>query len=152
MALKSTAKAEALSRDLAERLALKIKANGAGRVNAVRQAKDANGWPMLFLSRNSNEAAGQPVIALRIQGEDAVSKDIFNQTIIAAAPHKMEFAYELSFPVRADIIEVMFEAARLGVKMQLKEIAATTAVTEASINAAAVVEEHDNLYWPNKGV
>lgn len=152
MAFKSTSKAENMSRKLAEDIALRIKGAAAGRVNSVRQAKDANGWPMLFISRNGNEAAGQPVIALRIAGQDAVSKDILGNQIIAAAPHIMELAYELSFPVRADIIKVCYDAVKLGTKMQLKEIAAATAVTEASMNAAAVVDEEDGLYWPSKGV
>lgn len=152
MAFKSTAKAEAMSRDLAEKLALKIKANGAGRVNSVRQAKDANGWPMLFMSRNANEAAGQPVIAIRIKGQDAVSKDILGNSITAAAPHIMEVAYETGFAVRLDLTQIAFEAFKLGTKVQIKEIAAATAVTEVSIDADSASDEYDQLYWPSKGV
>lgn len=152
MALKSTAKAEALMRDLSEKLALRIKANAAGRVNVVRQSKDANGWPIIFMSRNSNEAAGQPVIAIRIKGQDAVSKDILGNSITAAAPHIMEVAYETGFAVRLDLTQVCFEAFKLGTKVQINEIVAATAVTEASLNASAVEDEYDNLYWPTKSV
>jgi hypothetical protein len=152
MALKSTAKAEAMSRKLAEDLQIRIKANAAGRVNSVREAKDTNGWPVLFLSRDANEAAGQPVIAIRIKGDSAVSKDIFGNEIIAAAPHTMDLAYEIGQVVKADFVEVLFDAVKLGTKLALKEITAATAVTVSSIDATAATDTHDLLYWPTKSV
>ena len=156
MALKSTSKAEAMSRDLADKLALRIAGAGAGRVDTLRQAKDSDGWPVLFLSKSGNEAAGQPVMAIRIKGVDAVSKDIFGNSITAAAPHIAEVAYELdgteAEPNRKDICKVLFELVKLGTKLQVKEIADGTAVTVANMDAAAAAEEYDLLYWPTKGV
>ena len=156
MALKSTAKAEALARDLAEKLEIRLAGAASGRVDTVRQAKDADGWPVLVLSDGGNEAAGQPVIALRIKGEDAVSKDIFGNSIVAAAPHALEIGYELdgteAEPSRLDLVKVLFEAVKLGCKVKVKQIADGTAVTISNLDAAAVAEEHDWLYWPTKGV
>jgi hypothetical protein len=156
MSFKSTAKAEALARDLAEKLKLRIAGSASGRVDTLRQVKDAAGWPVIFLSDNGNEAAGQPVIALRIKGVDAVSKDILGNSIVAAAPHALEVAYELdgteAEPSRLDLLKVMFEALKLGTKLQVKEIADGTAVTIANMDAASVDEESDWLYWPTKGV
>ena len=153
--MKSTAKAEALLRDVADKL--KVRYAGSATINTVRAAKDANGWPMLFLSAAGNEAAGQPVIGIRISAVNAVSKDVFGNDLIAFAPHALEFAYELQAannptPTDADELTAWYEAQKTGVKMQLKEIALGTAVTEASMNAAAVVIELDELYWPTKGV
>jgi len=152
--MKSTAKAEALMRDVADKLAIRFK--GGASINSVRQAKDANGWPMLFLS-NGNEAAGQPVIALRIQAADAVSKDVFGNALIAFAPHALEVSYELTavnnpIPTDADLLTAEYEAIKTGVKIQLKELANGTAVTEAAMNAASASLELDELYWPAKGV
>jgi len=152
--MKSTAKAEALLRDVADKLKVRF-ANGAG-INTVRAARDANGWPMLFLS-NGSEAEGASVIAIRISAVDAVSKDVFGNALVAFAPHALEFAYELTasdnpIPTDKDLLTAWYEAQKTGVKMQLKEIANGTAVTEASINAAAVALELDELYWPTKGV
>lgn len=152
----STAKAEALMREMADRLAARLAGAAAGRVDTVRAAKDANGFPMLFLSRSGNEAAGQPVIALRILARDAVSKDIFGNAENAYTPHNLQMAYELDVAAQAkvkikDIEKVLFEAARPAIRIQIVEIAAGSAVTEANINAASPAEELDDLYWPLKG-
>lgn len=152
-----SAKAQALFRDLGDKLKVRLAANSAN-INTVRPANDANGWPMLFLSHNANEAEGQPVIVLRLQGVDAVSKDVFGNSLDAYAPHFMEVAYELTatsnkaFPKIEDVMIVEWEAFKLGSRTQLKEIANGTAVTEASMNAASASIDLDDLYWPTKGV
>lgn len=153
--MKSTAHAQALSRELADKLAKRTQ--GSASIDTVRQATDANGWPMLFLSDAGNEAAGQPVIAIRISNPDAVSKDIFGNATSAYAPHNLEVAYELTatdnpVPKDTDLIMAIWEATKTGVKMQVKEIANGTAVTETSMNAAAVAIELDELYWPLKSI
>lgn len=153
--MKSTAKAEALLRDVADKL--KVRFAGSATIDTVRAARDAQGWPMLFLSDAGNEAAGQAVIALRIRAVDAVSKDVFGNDLVAFAPHKLEVAYELTaannpIPTDVDLLTAEFEAIKTGVAIQLKELANGTAVTEANMNAAAVAVELDELYWPTKGV
>ena len=151
---KSTAKAEALARDLKERLRFRL---NAARIDTIREAKDANGWPMLFLSDGGVETAGNPVIALRIKAIDAVSKDVFGNANIAFAPHELELAYELDSseaePDRKDIAIVLFECTKMGIKTLIKEIADATAVTESALNAASAAEalEFDKA-WPTKGV
>lgn len=153
--MKSTAKAEALLRDVADKL--KVRYAGSATIDTVRAARDAQGWPMLFLSDAGNEAAGQPVVALRIRAVDAVSKDVFGNDLVAFAPHKLEIAYELTatdnpIVTDKDLLIAEYEAIKTGVAIQLKELANGTAVTEASMNAAAVAIELDELYWPTKGV
>lgn len=147
--MKSTAQAQAQARELGEKLAKRT-----GRI--VRQAVDANGWPMLFVSAG-NEAAGQPVIGIRISAVDAVSRDIFGNATFGYAPHNLEIAYELQAannptPINTEIVTVIWEAAKTGIKMQLKEIANATAVTESSMNAKAADLELDELYWPLKSI
>ena len=153
--MKSTAKAEALLRDVADKL--KVRYAGSATIDTVRAAKDANGWPMLFLSDAGNEAAGQPVIALRIKAVDAVSKDVFGNDLVAFAPHKLEVAYELAaannpIPTDADILIAEYESIKTGVAIQLKELSNGTAVTAANMDAASPAIELDELYWPTKGV
>lgn len=153
--MKSSAKAEALLRDVADKLSVRFK-NGAG-INTVRHATDANGWPMLFLSVAGNEAEAQPVIAIRISGQDAVSKDIFGGATSSYAPHLLEVAYELAAANKpecslADLAVAKYEAMATGVRYQEKAIANLTAVTEASMNAAAAIVDLEGLYWPTKGV
>lgn len=150
------AKAQALFRDLGDKLIVRLTGNSG--INTVRRANDANGWPMLFLSVAGNEAEGQPVIALRMEAVDAVSRDVFGNDLIAYAPHFLQIAFELSatanlgLPSIKDVTQVEYEAFKLGSQIQLIEIANGTAVTEASMNAAAPVISLDDLYWPTKSV
>lgn len=153
--MKSLAKADALLRDVADKL--KVRYAGSATIDTVRAARDAAGWPMLFLSDAGNEAAGQAVIALRIKAVDAVSKDVFGNDLVAFAPHKLEVAYELTaannpIPTDVDLLIAEFEAIKTGVAIQLKELANGTAVTAANMDAQAVAIELDELYWPTKGV
>jgi len=153
--MQSNAKAVALCRDLADKLAKRYA--GSATIDSVRQAFDASGWPMIFLSRGLNEAAGQPVILIRIKNVDMVSKDVFGNATSAYAPHVMEVAYELQAannptPSDADLLVANFEAIKTGVRYQLKEIANGTAVSEASLNAASVAADLEELYWPTKSV
>jgi hypothetical protein len=152
--MQSAKKAIDLCRDLADKLAKRLPAGAAG-LNTVRQAFDAGGWPMIFFSHNGNEAEGQPVVLIRIKNVDMVSKDVFGNSTFAYAPHTLELAYELassgdSLPAHADLITVEFEAIKTGVRLQLKEIANGTAVSEAAINAASAIADLDELYWPTK--
>lgn len=149
--MKSTAKAQACLRDLADKLRLRFPSK------TVREAKDANAWPMLFVSDSGNEAAGQSVIAIRMSAADAVSKDVFGNQLTAFAPHLVEVAWELTaannpIPTDADIFVALREIFAIGARTQLKEIANATAVTEASMNAAAVAADVEDLYWPTKSV
>lgn len=153
--MKSVAKAQALIRDMSDKL--KVRYAGSSTIDTVRQTQDAQGWPMLFLSDAANEAAGQPVIAIRIRAVDAVSKDVFGNDLIAFAPHKLEVAYELTgannpIPADVDLLIAEYESIKTGVAIQLKELANGTAVNEANIDAAAVAIELEDLYWPTKGV
>ena len=156
--MKSTAKAIALLRDVSDKLNIRLGQDTAsGYINTVRSAFDADGWPMLFLSANGNEAEGQPVILIRIKAADAVSTDVFGNDLIAFAPHALEFAYELTSagapePKHTDLLTAEFEAIKTGVVFQLKEIANGTAVTEAAINAAAPLTNLEDIDWPTKGV
>lgn len=153
MAIKNIAKAEALVRELKERLELRLA--GSARIDTVREARDSDGYPALFLSDGGTEAAGNPVIAIRIKQTDMVSKDVFGNDAKAYAPHVCEVAYEKdgteAEPDRKDIEIAMWEIARNGVKVQVKEIADGTAVTLAAMDAAAAALELDDLRWPNKG-
>jgi len=156
MAIKNLAKANALIRELKERLEIRTAGAAAGRVDSVREDKDSEGFPALILSDNGTETAGNPVIAIRIKQISAVSKDVFGNDMNAYSPHACEIAYELdgteAEPDRKDIEMAVWELARNGVKLQVKEIADGTAVSFASMDATAAAQELDDLRNPNKGV
>lgn len=147
--MKSIAKADATMRDLKSSLDQRI----AGRqmdVNTVRSAKDADGYPMLFLSVDGNEAAGQPVVAVRMKPDDAVSKDIFGNANVAFSPHTIEVVSEGLAVSRKDLAIVDAEVAKLSIKISVKDLSAGTSVTEAHMNSAAAVAVIDWLQFPTK--
>lgn len=154
--MQSVAKAQALVRDLADKLSKRYAPSSAG-LNTVRLDKDAAGWPMIFASHNGNEAEGQPVLAIRIRNVDMQSKDVFGGSTFAYAPHVLELAYELSaapapLVAAGDRAAANFESIKTGCRWQLKEIANGTAVSAAAMDAAAPVADLEDLYWPGKSV
>jgi hypothetical protein len=150
---KSTAKAKSLVRQLKDilkmRTAAGIRQLGAA-IDEVREQEDANAWPMLFVS-NGNEAAAQPVVAVRISGTDAVSKDVLGNSLTAFAPHLAEVAFEDAVAANSIIKDaVVSELSKMGLRIQIKRIAAATAVTEASMNAASAELDIEDVQWPTK--
>ena len=128
---KSTAKAEALSRDLADRL--------AQRGHTVAQSKNAEGYPRLVLDTDQ--------ASIEIVQEDAVSKDVFGNDLLAFAPHRLTLAIDedISEAFRA---ELMIEIVKMGVNKLILKAAADLATAEAA--AGTVIEQ--TVRWPTKGV
>lgn len=153
MTIQNLSRADSIIRELKERLDQRIA--GSSTIDTSRQAKDSNGFPVVFLSDGANEAAGQPVIAVRVKQIDAVSKDVFGNSMNAYSPHVAQLAYELdgseAEPSRKDIEKVMFELCRFGIRIEVLEIADGTAVTAANMDAATAAQTLDDLYWPLKG-
>lgn len=153
--MQSTAKAIALSRDLAD--VLRKRFAGGAAIDTVREAFDSAGWPMIFLSDGGVETASNPVILIRIKGVDMGSKDVFGNATTAYAPHTLEFAYELAAannptPTDVNLFTAAFEAIKTGVRFQLKEIANATAVTQAAIDAKSADTDLEDINWPTKSV
>lgn len=160
MGLYSNAKANALIRDLGNKLQIRL-ANGAGlNTAALGFYTDANGaaWPYLLLTNGTAGAGeGNPVVYIEISCVDMVSKDIFGNQESAYAPHVLQLGYELTsggapIPARADLLVCEDEAIKTGVRLQVKEVANGTAVTGASVNAVAPIADLEDLYWPTKSV
>jgi hypothetical protein len=154
----SNAKPIALLRDLGNKLQVRFE-NNAG-LNTLTQGfyTDALGalWPFILLTNATDGAAeGNPVVYLEISCVNAISLDVFGNPLYAYAPELLQIGYELTsggapIPARADLETINFEAIKTGVAIQLKEVANGTAVTGASVNAAAPVVALDELYWPTK--
>jgi len=146
-----------VARDLADEFKERM-ANSA-TINTVRQAQDANGWPMIFLSHAGNEAEGQPVIVVRLMNINVGATDIFGNATLPFTPTQCEIAYELTsggapYPTTADLTTVIFQVTRTGVIVVNEPIANGTAVTEASMNAAQTAGPAQvlrDIDWRNSG-
>ena len=131
--MKSTAKAEAIARDLKEKLEF--------RGFSIAESKDANGWPKLTL--NTNEAS------IRFEAEDAVSKDVFGNDLVAFAPHKVEFASRDDAMSSLIVSKILIELIKIGTN---KTVVKTHATVLATAEAAAGDELVFDVQWPGKGV
>lgn len=131
---KSTAKAEALLRDLKDRLEL--------RGYAIVESKDGNGWPKLTL--NVDEAS------IRMEAVDMISKDIFGNDNVAFAPHFIDFASRDDMATATVArAEIMTELAKTGID---KVVVKTHATVLATAEAAAGDEIVFDIRWPTKGI
>lgn len=159
--LYSTDHAIGVARDLADALSLRL-ANNSG-LNSVRQAQtsgsgDPAGYPMIFVSHNGNEAAGQPVVGIRIMNIDVGARDAFGNPTLPFAPSQLEFAYELAVsgaPIVSmhDFALCLFQCTRPGTIIVQEAIANGSAVNEANMNVALAnpLQTLQDIDWGPKG-
>lgn len=150
MALKSSAKSEATMRLLKDNLQMRLKGTPGVALNTIREARDSEGWSMLFVSVGGNEAAGQPVFGIRCKAINAVSKDVFGNDLYANTPHNVEMAWENGAVTVLQMAAVQYECDQLGMALQMKQIATSTAVTAANMDAVAPLATFDWMMFPNK--
>lgn len=128
---KSTAKAEALARDLKDRLEF--------RGIAVAESKNAQGYPRLVLDTDQ--------ASIEIIQEDAVSKDIFGNDLLAFAPHRLTLAMDDAMTKQTEA-KILVEIVKMGVNKLIVKNGADLATAEAS--AGEVIDQE--VRWPTKGI
>ena len=128
--MKSTAKAEALARDLKDRLEF--------RGFTVAESKTAQGWPRLVIDTDQ--------ASIEIEARDAVSKDVFGNDLVAFAPHDARLA-SVNAQSKADLSKVHMELSKAGLEKVLLSEGADLAAAEA----AAAEEILFDIRWPTKG-
>jgi hypothetical protein len=128
---KSTAKAEALARDLKDRLEL--------RGFTVAEEKIAGGWPRLVIDTDQ--------ASVEIEGTDAVSKDVFGNTNLSFAPHDARFA-SADAQSKQDFSKIYTEIAKTGIEKTTVKNGATLAAAEATAGEEVIAD----VRWPTKGI
>lgn len=128
---KSTAVSEAQARELKEKL--------ERRGFTVTESK-VSGYAKLTL--NTDEAS------ILIEQEDAVSKDVFGNDLMAFTPHKLTFASRNDAMDSLTVAQICAEIFKVGMKVVVKTHADTLATAEA---AAGTVLEY-NTRWQTKGI
>lgn len=149
MALKSTAKSLATARVLKDNLQMRLAQAGV-TLNTVRETQDAQGWGVLFVSVGGDEAAEQPVIAIRIRAIDAVSKTVLGGDLFAATPHRIEMAFDATAVTMLQVQAVQHEVDAMGMAVEVKNLTADAAVTTAAMDLAAPALVLDWVRYPNK--
>ena len=126
----STAKSEAVARDLKESL--------EKRGFAVEESVIAKGRKLVIDATK---------ISIRFEAKDAVSKDIFGNDLDAFTPHECKLAID-DGASSTEVAKVMIDLAKYGFGLKIGE-GADLAAAEAAADDAA--EEAHNLHWPTKG-
>lgn len=129
---KSTAVSEAQARELKDKL--------ERRGFAVTESKSAEGYPKLSL--NTDEAS------ILIEQEDAVSKDVFGNDLLAFTPHKLSFASRDDAMDTLKAAKIYAELGKIGMKVIVKTHATVLATAEAA--AGEAIEFSDR--WKTKGI
>lgn len=127
---KSTAKAEALMRDLKERLV----ARGFSAV----ESKDAEGFPKITLGSEAE---------ISIVGVDGVSKDVFGNDNYSFAPHKVIFL-SADANTKVSVCKILNEVIKMGIDKLVVKTGADLAAAEAAAGDEIVFDYR----WPTKGV
>ena len=131
---KSTAKAEALARDMKDRLEF--------RGFTVAESKDSEGFPKLTL--NTDESS------IQFEDRDAVSKDIFGNDLRAFAPHSVKWSSREDAVGLLEATQILTEIQKTGMEKVKVHTDATTLATAEG--AAADGEVIFDIRWPTKGV
>lgn len=129
---KSTAVSEAKIRELKDQLQF--------RGFSVAESKTAEGYAKLTL--NTDEAS------IVVEQEDAVSKDVFGNDLLAFTPHKLNFASRDDAMDSLKVAQILTEIGKHGMKIIVK----THADTLATAEAADGTEIQYSVRWKNKGI
>jgi hypothetical protein len=127
----STAKSEAVARDLKEAL--------EKRGFSVEESQLAKGKA---LSIDSDK------MTIRIEAKDAVSKDVFGNDLDAFTPHEVKLAIDDATASLSEVAKVMMDLGKQGFALKIGE-GTGKAAAEAAADAAE--EERHTAQWPTKG-
>ena len=127
----STAKSESVVRILKEAL--------EKRGFSVEESQLAKGKKLTI---DSNK------MSVSVKAKDAVSKDVFGNSLDAFTPHECEFAISTDEASVSEVAKVMMDLAKIGFGLKIGEAAA---LGDAETAAAAAAEERHAAQWPTKG-
>lgn len=128
----STAKAEAVARDLAEVLEKR-------GFDVVESA----------LAKGRKLTIDTDKMSIRIEAKDAVSKDVFGNSLDAFTPHEVKLAIDSDAGAsHTEVARLMIDLSKYGFGLKIGE-GATLAAAETAADSAE--EERHATQWPTKG-
>jgi hypothetical protein len=124
-------------------------AKAAASARDLKEALEKRGFAVV----ESNLAKGKKLaidadMSIKIEAQDAVSKDIFGGAIDSFSPHSVKFAVDNAVATHSDVAKVMLELSKKGFDIRIGE-GATLAAAETASDSAAI--ERYNVNWPTKG-
>ena len=128
----STAKSEATARDLKEVL-------------------EKRGFTVVetALAKGRKLSIDSDKMTIRIEAQDAVSKDIFGNDNDAFTPHDVKFAIDSTGgATHTQVARVMIDLSKYGFDLKIGEGAD---IATAETNADAAEADRHNLAWPTRG-
>lgn len=127
----STAKSEAVARDL-------------------KEALEKRGFTVVesALAKGRKLSIDSDKMTIRIEAKDAVSKDIFGNDLDAFTPHEVKLAIDNDAASHTEVAKVQMDLAKIGFGLKIGEDAD---IAVAETNADAAAEERYSSQWPTKG-
>ena len=111
----STQKAQRQLKDLEQLLDYRFASEGISGADSF----DANGNPVVLFSNGTPVTNGRNIL-LTIKQQDAISKDIFGNQLLAYNNELVQIVYELSSAVSiSDAVTLMIEVGKLGYIVEL---------------------------------
>ena len=87
-------------------------------------------------------------ISIRIEAKDAVSKDIFGNSVDSFAPHEVKLAIDNAVATHSQVAKAMMELGKQGVALKIGE---DDSLADAEIAADSAEEQRHNMMWPTRG-
>lgn len=129
--MKSTAKADAVSRDL-------------------KQALEKRGFSVVeSIIANGRKLAIDSGMSIRIKAQDNGIPDIFGNANFDFTPHEVLLAIQEDQATRIEVAKVMMDLGKSGFAIKFGSHATVLATAEAAADAAEA--ERHNVAWPTKG-
>ena len=144
-----TYKAQAISRELADRLAKRFP------TLSVTEGFGTASDPLITIS-DGTPAAGEKVIIVRLASDSTgVSKDVLGLDAEHFTPHKVQICTEANpaggagadILAAQDILNVLGEGVNMGCKVEWFNTASTVVPSEAAMIAGNLVATYSDLYW-----
>lgn len=156
--MSTIAKSQAIMRELKERLQKKMPST-----YVFSESQDANG-SRLLISADATPAAGEQVIAIRIEADQTAFKDVLGSAQRVYAPLRAQVIEEastisgVSLITLANRLQVDLEMARMGLKQEryMNANATVPAVSQfqadGSVSGSTLIASLPyDMYWPLSG-
>jgi hypothetical protein len=156
--MSATSKAQAIMRDLKERLQRKLPST-----YVLNQSEDASG-SILLISADATPAAGEQVVAIRIEAEKTAFTDVLGLAQKVYAPLRAQVIEEsstiagVSLITLANRLQIDLEIARTGLKQEryMNANATVPAISQFSADGSVasstlIASVPFDMYWPLSG-
>jgi hypothetical protein len=126
------------------------KAKAEASARSLKESLEKRGFSVVEsnLPKGKKLTINTDQASIRIEAQDAVSKDIFGNDLDAFTPHDAKLAINNATASHSDIAKIMIDLAKIGFDLKIADDATLGAAETAADSAEA---NRNNIMWPTKG-